>query len=556
MATLVRTLRFKIPKLALALLFSCPLLVAQNPTSDPRTSNDVKFKIAGTIVNSLTGAPLNQARVTLADTADRRNRAFIITTENGRFTFGPLYRGKFSLEGAKRGFIPAAYDQHEQFSTAIVTGTDFNTENLVLRLTPLARLSGKVIDESGDPVRKANVTLYMENHQAGMNRTVPVGGDSTDDQGDYEFAAVAPGNYFVSVTAKPWYAIHSFPSANNIARTVSPALDVTYPTTFNNGATDSQGATPITIHAGDHLQVDVHVSPVPVLHLIFRTSQDEQQGVPTPIFEKRVFDSVESLGTDGMAQISPGVYELTGIPAGKYSVHIQDPRAPQSSQSNEMSLVKDGQELDVAQSVPTSSIKLTVKMPIREPQPKQLNIGLQDARMQAIAYSAMDAPGEATFDNIPPGKYALLTYSPDKRYSVVRIVSSGAETSGHLLTVPAGSSLSATVFLAVGVVTVEGFVKRAGKPSSGVMVALIPKEDPQSHLDMFRRDQSDSDGSFVLPAVIPGTYTLIAVEDAWGFQWLQPDVMNRYLQHGQDLTVGELMTNSVHLPEPVEVQPH
>jgi hypothetical protein len=175
--------------------------------------------------------------------------------------------------------------------------------------------------------------------------------------------------------------------------------------------------------------------------------------------------------------------------------------------------------------------------------------------MQVIAYSPIDAAGEATFDSIPAGKYALVAFSPDKRYSVVRTVSSGVETPGDDLTVAPGSSLSVTAFLAVGKVTVEGFVKRAGKPSSGVMVALIPK-DPQSHVDMFRRDQSDSDGSFVLPAVIPGTYTLIAVEDAWGFQWLQPDVLNRYLQHGQNLTVGELMTNSVHLPDPVEVQPH
>ena len=147
-----------------------------------------------------------------------------------------------------------------------------------------------------------------------------------------------------------------------------------------------------------------------------------------------------------------------------------------------------------------------------------------------------------------------MAFSSDKRYFVVRTVFSGVETSDHVLTLTAGSSLSGTVFLAVGVVNVEGFVPRGGKPSSGVMVALIPK-DPQSHLDMFRRDQSDSDGSFTLPAVIPGTYTLIAVEDARGFQWMQPDVLNRYLQHGQNLTIGELMSNTVHLPDPIEVQP-
>jgi len=33
------------------------------------------------------------------------------------------------------------------FSTAIVTGAGFDTENLVLRLTPLALLGGKVIDD-------------------------------------------------------------------------------------------------------------------------------------------------------------------------------------------------------------------------------------------------------------------------------------------------------------------------------------------------------------------------------------------------------------------------
>ena len=168
---------------------------------------------------------------------------------------------------------------------------------------------------------------------------------------------------------------------------------------------------------------------------------------------------------------------------------------------------------------------------------------------------AADATGHFSIDNIPAGKYALLAFSPDKRYSVVRTVSSGVETSGQALTATPGSALSVTAFLAVGMVTVEGFVKRAGKPSSGVMVALIPK-NPQSHLDMFRRDQSDSDGSFALPDVIPGAYSLIAVEDAWGFPWQQPDVLKRYLEHGQNLTIGELMTNSVHLPDPVEVQPH
>jgi hypothetical protein len=183
---------------------------------------------------------------------------------------------------------------------------------------------------------------------------------------------------------------------------------------------------------------------------------------------------------------------------------------------SEINLVKDGQELDIAESVPSSSVKLTIKMPAREPQPKQLNIALQDSRMQSVAFKAVDPTGEVTFNDLAAGKYSILIFSPNKRYSVVRTVSSGVETLGHDLNATPGSALSLTAFLAGGVVSVEGFVKHAGKPSSGVMVALIPK-DPQSHLDMFRRDQSDSDGSFLLRDVIPGAYTIIAVEDAWDF---------------------------------------
>ena len=86
------------------------------------------------------------------------------------------------------------------------------------------------------------------------------------------------------------------------------------------------------------------------------------------------------------------------------------------------------------------------------------------------------------------------------------------------------------------------------------MVALVPK-DPEAHLEMFRREQSDLDGTFVVRDVIPGSYTIVAVEDAWGFPWLQPGELGRYLLHGQELTITESMKGTVYLPEPVQVQP-
>jgi hypothetical protein len=552
------SIRFTVQLLGLTLLHSCALLFAQSPTPDRNANPDEKFKIAGTIVNSLTGTPLGKARVSLFDTRNPANVVWMITSEDGRFAFDSLRAAKFSLQGAKRGFISAAYEQHEQFSTAIVTGAGLSTENLVLRLTPLALLGGKVIDESDDPVRNARLMLYVENHRAGMNRITPARNASTDDQGSYEFAALPPGNYFLSVAARPWYAVHPVSSSaegtGNSPAGVARSLDVAYSTTYNNGATDADGATPISIKGGDHLQVDIHLNPVPALHLVFHVPTEGQQGFSMPVLQKHVFDSLEYVQSEGTQFVAPGVYELTGVPAGRYSVRQREPKSGQLQQSSEMDLVKDGQELDISRSEPAAKVKLSVKMLRQEPFPKQFSLALQDSRRQTVAFKPVDAAGEVTFEDLPAGEYAILVASPAKPYTVVRTSSQGIETPGHGLDVTPGASLDLAVFLVGGAVTVEGFVKRGDKPVAGVMVALVPK-NPESHLEMFRRDQSDFDGTFVLRGVIPGSYTIVAVEDAWGFQWLQPAVLARYVQHGQSLTIGELTKGSVHLPDPVEVQP-
>lgn len=554
MFPLWRWIRCGIALLAIGVAQCSAMFSAQLPSNDRNGSPDGKFTIAGTVVSSTMGAPLANARVSISDVRNPEQVQRLITTENGHFEFRGLKAAKFSLQGAKRGFLSAAYEQHEQFSTAIVTGAEYNTENLVLRLTPLAFLSGKIIDEFGDPVRTAQVSLYLKSTRAGISRVTVVGNDSTDDQGYYEFSALAPGDYFLSAAGKPWYAVHpallSAPGGTNSPPNVPRSLDVVYPTTFYNGATEADGAAPIAVKAGDRVQIDAHLSPFPSLHLLFR-APEQQQDLAMPTLQKRVFDSMETM-TDNAQMISPGVWELTGVPPGRYTLTRQQEGGQPSS---EIALREDGQELGLSHGEPAARVKFKVTLPPGEPPPKQLFLALRNSRQQVVANRALDAAGEITFENISPGKYAVLAGSSAKPYSVARVSSQGIDTTGHDVNIPPGASLDLTVFLAGGVVTIEGVVTRGDRPAAGIMVALVPK-DPQSHQEMFRRDQSDFDGTFLLRGVLPGSYTIVAVEDAWGFEWQQPGVLARYVQRGQNLTIGELMRGSVHLPEPVEVQPH
>ena len=530
---------------------------AQDNPSETNPTGIAGFKAAGVVVSSTTGTPLKDTRVTLVNTKNRREAVWMITRQDGRFEFAGLGAGKYSLEGARRGYIPAAYEQHEQYSTALVTGEEFDTQNLTLRLVPMAMLTGRVLDEFGEGVRDAQVALYVESHRGGATRVTRSSFAMTDDQGTFECTPLGPGKYYVSVNAKPWYAVHP-PSLTsegppNAAVAVDRSLDVAYPTTYSGGSTEAEAAEAIVIKGGDHAQIDIHLRPAQALHLIFHIADNGEHGFQSPTFQKRSFDAVEFAPTEGMQQIKPGVFEMSGIPAGRYNVRMPGNGSEQIAHA-EIELKQDGQDLDEVRGEPAGRVKLSVQMPKEGPPPRQINVGLQDDQNRMVAFNQLDANGEATFEDLATGKYGIYLFAPGKAYSVARMTSGATQIHGHEFNLPPGTSQEWSLSLAEGKTKIEGFVKRGGKAASGVMVVLVPK-DPENHQDMFRRDQSDLDGSFVLPDVVPGSYTVVAVEDAWGFDWSKPTLLARYAEHGQTLTIGELIQGAVHLPEAVQVQP-
>ncbi len=524
---------------------------AQNLNPERAVILSGPYRIAGTVVNAKGGSQLARSRVTISDVKNQHGVQSAVTGDDGRFDFH-VPAGKYSLEGAKRGFISAAYNQHDQFSTAIVTGADFDTEKLVLRLAPNAVLSGKVLDEFGDPVRNAQIRLYRETHFQGVSRIFPSRGASTDDQGRYEVTPLDEGTYFVSAKASPWYAVHPASSGEGSASSpaqVDPSLDVAYPITYYGDATEAEDATPIPLRGGDRLEADIHLTPVPSLHLILHAPDDATHGIMSPMLQKPAFDGMERI-TGRLQGIGPGVYELTGVAAGRYTVQMPDSTG-QMKEPIEVNLNNSG-ELDVSSGNPTSKIKATVRVEGTAELPARLQVALRNSKGR-VSGSEVDAKGEANFSDVVAGKYDVVAGSPRKPYSVVSIRSDTGTIPGHALNVPPGASLNISLLLVGGSVTIEGFAKRAGKGASGAMIVLVPK-NPEANRDRFRRDQSDLDGSFSLPNVIPGSYTIIAIEDGWDLDWAQPAVLARYLEHGQTVKVGDRSEAPMRLESAVEVQ--
>jgi len=527
----------------------CSITAAQ--TSVPAPANSASsFRIAGTIVSKTDSHPLAGARVALASTNAREQRKSVTSSDDGKFEFTGVPAGKYSLTGAKRGFIPASYDQHDQFSTAIVTGAGLDTEHLVLKVEPHALITGRVLDEVGEPVRNASVALYRDNHFEGVHQIQNFRGSQTDDLGEFDIPNLMPGTYFLSASAQPWYAVHP---QSGLARSTSgfdPSLDVTYPTTYYGDVTDAESATPISVRGGEHLQLDVHFSPVPSLHVIVHVPSSGDNQFPFPQFEQTNFDGSRPVERTETRLITPGTWEISGIPAGKYNVRLMGSNF--GAQINGVSIDSTTQELDTSTAEPMCSVRVSVSYVDATPTGMH-GVMLRGGSSRFTPGRPLDANGQAEFENLAAGRYEVFVFGGGGRFSVGRIQAEGATVNGRAVTLTAGTSATLSISAVKGTAEIEGVVQRSGKPFAGAMVVLVP-HDPEGNRDLFRRDQSDLDGTFVFHDAIPGSYTAVAIENGWDLDWGQPELIAAYAKRGVEIQVSDKPAQKLSLSGPVEVQ--
>ena len=516
------------------------------------------YRIAGRLTNSVTGEAVAGATMTLQVERPRVMIQTVVTDADGHFALAPVTAGKYALTALRRGYVTAEFDEHGQYSSAIVTGEGQDTEHIPFRLNPGAMIRGVVTDDAGEPVQDANVLVVMKTKNGGLGEHfVKAISGETDDTGLYEFWNLLPGTYLVGVSAKPWFAMHPSLAEQSEAkgedvRADEAALDVAYPVTFFDSTTEEAAATPITIASGSRVEADVVLHAVPALHISVHGAVGNAGGGKfrrIPKLEQSIFggQEVESNGEPQPGPEGSGVTEFTGVAPGHYSLSQTDP--PQVVETE----ATGNQEVDLAAGSPVYGVEIHARMADGSelPQPLSFLLGSDDPVLRAFK-EEVGEKGTAQFDAVPPGRWIVLPDSKNLSLAVVRIESGGHSTEDTRIVVK-DRRVQVTAVVVQGKIRIEGFAKKDGKGEPGVMVELVPK-DTGAGLALFRRDQSDSDGSFVLRDVVPGEYKIVAIEDGWDLDWARPEVISRYLQGGLAITVAGNAGAAMELSAPVVVQ--
>ncbi|MGA2049401.1 MAG: carboxypeptidase-like regulatory domain-containing protein [Terracidiphilus sp.] len=561
----------RLPILAPMLAFAALPTLAQTPANAPTHSAPSAtglYSIAGTVVNAASGDPLRHATIAALSEEDSHTVAAVESDSEGHFSVERLPAAKYQLTASKRGYRTAFFDEHDDFNSAIVTGPGLETGNLTFRLIPGGVLHGVVTAESGEPVENARVMLFMKwrdgkpGGRIGQENTV-----TTDDTGAYEFNNLAAGEYLLAVTAEPWYALHhSSRLSPNAARTAarsadsegpadpSTALDVAYPVTYYDSTTDEASATRIVLAGGSREEANITLHAAPALHITVDTPRKQDGSIARAELRQTVFGHVVGAESAGFLDaMLTGTTEFNGVAPGHYELSQGDP--PRILEFDAAA----SQQVDPALGSSTVSVHGTLRTTSGAPWTDVANVSLEsmDTSHRESSMHAGYIRGTFDFPSVPPGQWQLIADSAGRQLPVVSVSVGGRTNAGNLITVQ-DRPLSIVAAVSQGMTRIEGFARRDNKGVAGVMVVLVPAAKTFADLSalngLFRRDQSDSDGSFALRDVVPGQYILVAIEDGWPLDWAEPNVIARYLPGGLAVTVSDKPGKLVTLSDPVPVQ--
>jgi hypothetical protein len=529
-----------------------PPPVARDATTIPRSPNTAAGRLSGRVLSGDAGRPLRRVVVQLT-TGNLQTARWTSTDEHGRWQFSGVSPGAYTITASRDGYVTMAFGQKGPFGAPATVSllVDQVRDSLDIELPPGAVVTGRIVDDLGDPVGGALVQVLRLTFVDGLRQLVPVHpglsalsyGGLTDDRGEYRLYGLASGTYYLSAT---------------YGRTAPGQSDdrVSYATTYHPGTASVAGAGALKVVAGEAATASFALSLTSLAELSGRVVSSLGQPVPASVSLVAVAPghAVEAGSRLMVNADSSGVFTLKSVPTGSYFLQARAGAGSGSPEVAALQVAVAGQDLrDIV--VTTAAAGSVSGRLVLEDAPPDLRPdgffiaalpagpGAMSAR-PAAAQGRANAAGTFLVAGIS-GRHVLRLRNPPVGWWLKSVTVDGVDVTDAGSDFAGGQTIAVDVVATRRMAALSGVVRDvAGQPVSECsVVAFSPNESKWGPRTRFiAATAADKDGTFAFSGLVPGEYVVVAVPPLDAGEETDPDRLSRWRTSGRRLSLSDVQS--------------
>ena len=572
----------------------------QQPARDRAQLPQGTSSIAGRVLTADTGRPVKRARVFVA--GGGRGARTAITDDQGRYQIGELAAGNYNVSASKAGFVDAVFGQRRplQPGTPLTLADNQAAAGVDMRLTRGGVVTGRVLDEDGEPLARALVTVQRYQYVRGERQLTPAGGDQTDDRGQYRVFGLPPGDYYVSASAsglaevigrglqqlatgmaaagagRGGRGVVGGPGPLGFGATGNDAAPSGYAPTFYPGVVTPSDAGKVAVGPGQEAGgIDFQIQLVAFATVTgVVAGADDVAGVLLVPQNSGGLGGLAGLGgaaLNGRAQ-ADGTFSITNVPPGRYLAVARSGGRSGDPKIGMQAVAVNGQNIDGVTLVlqpgvtvsgnftvessgtpaPTDYSSFRVDAPDVNPLPIGGGLGGRGGGPFGGGGRA-DKNGTFQIPNLLPGAH-YLRVAAQGPWTLKSIQAGGQDVTDQPIEIKPGQNIdNVTVVLTDRLTELSGTVRDAKGAGMGGVTVIAFSTDPQLWRPQSRQIQvarTDQAGAYHIRSLPPGDYLVIAVDDVEQGEWFDPAYLEEMRPAAKkvSLTEGEKKSEDLRGP--------
>jgi hypothetical protein len=529
----------------------------QRPPRDPREPATGTAAIRGRVVTADTGAPIRRAQVRAFSPEGRESRG-TSTDAEGRFELRDLPAGRWELVASKAGFVTLRFGQRRPLEAGrpIELGDGETISKADIALPRGGAVTGRVVDEFGDPVAGARVQSMRFRSIQGGRQLMPFGQDQTDDTGAFRLYGLQPGDYYISAIPQAGM----FSEESNDTTGYAPTY---YPTTTNVAE-----AQRVSVAVGEEVSgINIALQATRAVRITGTVSNSKGERIDNAFI--MMIDASEAAG--GMFNMRPGgrvrhdgTFTISNVTPGTYNLTVNTAMGPGGGEDAEFASVRvtvgnedlSGISLVTSKGAtitgsilpaPGSATNLSTAGIMVMAQPQRMNMaagfGFRPARVESDGTFRMTGVhGERNIrvEGLPPN------------WMLKAVILNGEDISDKPMEFRGDEDVSGLQILVTDRVTqVSGRVTTAkGEPTRDYTVIVFPEDSSKWGFPsrFIRSGRADQEGTFRIRALPPDeAYLAVAVDFVEEGEGGDPDFLRQMRERATRLTLADGETKALDL---------